>query len=700
MPSFSDQFENWSDPSLFALPNVAEDSSESFDFSIFFGNDSAGQDNTQYQPRLQQADPYYTSSTAPPSHDTAINPQALSQDFVEFPSQGFTPQNNGDASFHSHYPPSPEPWQGQNPFNFNDPMNAELIFGPGEHRFSRAFNDPTYPAPFSDDFNYRASHPSGRPTSFNSDNAAESHGNRAPSRDQPALRRSGRNAGQHKSYRELDNGDYDDSTFGADGTATPSESPSEPKGKRNMNHNWVPEKPKKDNDKPWVRTNGITQGLSSRTGKINNYGDGPYDAETKHPVGDWVSASGTKFKYNRFGELEGTSLSTEKLAQFIYQHPLHTTHKDKGRLTMWVQKVPGDSGRRYPSRFGAHCRFENCPTRAFKNRTIAQGHFRVAFDEQWKTHKGKRNPFHNAGYVHLYCLERFLDFKDICSRFKVKADHRDFPSEPRGEWKGSLGRITPECTDVKSFIDWCKEGKHSQEYSWSETYPSHRTGVRKPHEHTLTRAMYRSKETTIGDSKMKMMKNRGQNGTMFFVNKGDLEVMVKAHQKRTKARAKARTNASGKNVASDSDSDEDDAPTAGAGNAVYTNSSNAAPTALMTGTGASKRKADEVEDTDESDRYKYARNDFGPNQMFTNPFPPTLSDHQMPATQYSAQPHEAISPKSSSYQPTGEYNEPSLDQVSYWNQYGGPEGAQGGEVDNTRFPSIVGFDGEQMEENF
>ena len=39
----------------------------------------------------------------------------------------------------------------------------------------------------------------------------------------------------------------------------------------------------------------------------------------------------------------------------------------------------------------------------------------------------------NAGYVHLFCLERFMEFPDICSKLGVRAEDRVLSLESHGK---------------------------------------------------------------------------------------------------------------------------------------------------------------------------------------------------------------------------------------------------------------------------
>lgn len=318
-----------------------------------------------------------------------------------------------------------------------------------------------------------------------------------------------------------------------DSVASQSRRSSNDNHKHNKKTRYSAEKPKKDEERPWIRTNATTKGLSTRTGKINNFGQGSY-RKTPHPLGGrWTSPNNNTFTYNEWGELREVSFSSNKLQDFIYSHPLNDPSQNRGKLILWIQKRPGDSSKRFESQNGDKCRFDACPTRVYKNRTIKQGHFQVAFDEQFATHGDARNPMHVAGYAHLYCLERFTDFVDICRRCDVRVDDRELPNEPTGEWSAGLGRESPECKMVKEFIAMCKRGQTTGQWA---NYPPHLPYSQdepKEHDKTLTCELFRTKCKTTNESKLRMQKSRGANATQFFVNLGDLEVQVSGQKKRT-----------------------------------------------------------------------------------------------------------------------------------------------------------------------
>jgi hypothetical protein len=140
------------------------------------------------------------------------------------------------------------------------------------------------------------------------------------------------------------------------------------------------------------------------------------------------------FDYTEHGELmPGRQYSTKELHHYLYQHPFHWA-KDAGDykrsgLILWIQNHPADSKARYgvPGK-SDKCRWDECPV---KDRTIHKGFFRVAFDEYsgWYAGAEDLDPFHCAGYMHLCCLEKMLDFPELCKRLRVMPDCRVLPKE-------------------------------------------------------------------------------------------------------------------------------------------------------------------------------------------------------------------------------------------------------------------------------
>ena len=227
------------------------------------------------------------------------------------------------------------------------------------------------------------------------------------------------------------------------------------------------------------RTAASDQALHIRTEIIETFdGSQVYDS-LPHPPINW-----SIYRYTTHGELEpGTLYSPSRIKDYLYNHPLHTLSDGskspkKGNLRLWIQRNPPDSKRRYPNlSLSNRCRFENCFA---THNVINQGHLRLCFDELWHLNNKDfhTDPFHNAGYVHLNCLERHLDFPQLCHDLPIMVDKRHLPLEP-----GSRNRMRISPCHIASkrlqkiastFLDQCE----------NQTLVGYPTGAR-PHEGSL-----------------------------------------------------------------------------------------------------------------------------------------------------------------------------------------------------------------------
>ncbi|RDL40418.1 uncharacterized protein BP5553_00397 [Venustampulla echinocandica] len=170
---------------------------------------------------------------------------------------------------------------------------------------------------------------------------------------------------------------------------------------------------------------------------------GPLDPDTHKPI----------FQYTKYGELmPGSTFTVDQMITYLAQHPLHYGCADKrhSKLRLWVQVSPADSRGRYPHKDSMKCRFRDCPN---PTRGINKGMFRVCFDElSWTDMVPALDPYHNAGYVHLYCLEKFIDFPTLCKQFNVKADVRALLEEERNRMAVNRDHQSME-TVTRDFIE-------------------------------------------------------------------------------------------------------------------------------------------------------------------------------------------------------------------------------------------------------
>lgn len=254
------------------------------------------------------------------------------------------------------------------------------------------------------------------------------------------------------------------------------------------------------------------------------------------------------FKYNKYGELTpGRLYSASDLRRYLFAHPLHQTPNGydpkQGGLTLWIQKTPSDSLHRYGNAEAARCRFLKCSGN--KNSINAET-TRVAFDEISK-HAHNHNPQHNAGYVHLFCLERFMDFPEICLKLDIRAENRILPLEPYGKNYMALESVQ-EFREAQAFITTCRTNGPPSNYPHYQT-----TG--RPHEGTLLHRMTSKKEAARRLSQQKQREKKGHRIDGLARRSGNLELEA---QKLAKSNLKQRKQQSKQAIEVSSDDDEDD----------------------------------------------------------------------------------------------------------------------------------------------
>ncbi|KAL8366942.1 hypothetical protein RB595_009135 [Gaeumannomyces hyphopodioides] len=127
-----------------------------------------------------------------------------------------------------------------------------------------------------------------------------------------------------------------------------------------------------------------------------------------------------KFSYTGFGELDyNLRFDAKDFKEYL----------PKPGLQLLIQRTPTTHNYRYPGRgVSAKCRYLNCPNR---NSTIEKGHLRVALVEYPELSGKVLDPFHCAGYMHLWCLESIVDVVELASDGDFfRCDDRELPYEP------------------------------------------------------------------------------------------------------------------------------------------------------------------------------------------------------------------------------------------------------------------------------
>ncbi|KAJ4373179.1 hypothetical protein N0V83_003471 [Neocucurbitaria cava] len=302
------------------------------------------------------------------------------------------------------------------------------------------------------------------------------------------------------------------------------------------------EKPKKCEEKSWVRVNNTTKGETTRTARINHFTDeGPKYKVKPLPVGDWEFGK-FKFEYthhNGMDEFKKRTMTARQIHEYISEFP--------GDLRIWIQVTPGDSARRYASKSHSECIFEQCPNRQWANKgTIEVGTYRVAFDEKHKTYgKGVVDPFDCVAYAHLYCIERFLDFDYVCQVVDVKVDARgEMAKEPKGEAAFTFsGKHLAEKAIAEKFVKAAKADqlRRTPEFFAYPNHTDYKKGEPKPHDQTLVAAMFNVNWEHRTRSQLKQFVYRNIKPGSFGIHRGDQEIiMVDKKVETLKAFKKAR----------------------------------------------------------------------------------------------------------------------------------------------------------------
>lgn len=172
-----------------------------------------------------------------------------------------------------------------------------------------------------------------------------------------------------------------------------------------------------------------------------------------------------QFRYEYEGELKrGQYFSLPEMRMYLTGHPVrgyeskwvtrepradevtvyeNGVSKSRAGLTLWIGWAPAQSGHRYPTRDSHKCRFADC---AIKSHTIGSGDPQVIFDERMNEDGSMYDPYHNAGYIHLYCLEKYFDLMQLWEHLDVRLDTRAFQKEDQN-W-GSINYKHPSMTAV------------------------------------------------------------------------------------------------------------------------------------------------------------------------------------------------------------------------------------------------------------
>ena len=180
-------------------------------------------------------------------------------------------------------------------------------------------------------------------------------------------------------------------------------------------------------------------------------GWGGLDAKTNKHLFEYYKGGPELYPYRKYSRAD--------LVNFLLNRERVKTPSEvrppERKLTLWIQNTPAQVNDRYQANASSSkCRWEGCPA---PGGTILKGFLRIAFDEHPdKTASGEADPFHNAGYIHLYCFEELFDlgflvhYSEVLFGFSILPDTRHFPHETRNPMA-----LTRDHEDlIEAFIQW------------------------------------------------------------------------------------------------------------------------------------------------------------------------------------------------------------------------------------------------------
>ncbi|KAI0971284.1 hypothetical protein F4678DRAFT_434345, partial [Xylaria arbuscula] len=257
------------------------------------------------------------------------------------------------------------------------------------------------------------------------------------------------------------------------------------------------------------------------------YGPSPPGPE---PWGPRNSKGEHLFTYTPKGELwPGLFLSHHEMRQYLcgpakdrgdnFEAPVRLPgvkrckNKVRQGLTLWIGWPAPMANSRYP-RGGesTKCRFKDCRY----GRTIQLGDPWVVLDERQNVKGEMIDPFHNAGYVHLYCLEYHFDLIDLWHLLDVRVDCRKFKRESHPYF--SLENKLPGIH--KPFMEWYMATYEK----WYELKVQGKKRVR-DHETSLSETLVRYK--LENESKSQATNRRKRGGADMSKHRGNPELKRK-----------------------------------------------------------------------------------------------------------------------------------------------------------------------------
>lgn len=206
----------------------------------------------------------------------------------------------------------------------------------------------------------------------------------------------------------------------------------------------------------------------------------------RHPVTNRVLSA-----YNGVELKPDSTFSAHQFDEYIF----HAVRRS--RLFMFrVEKQAALTGHRHPRGLqSTRCRFAKCPI----NGTIRPGQIRVCISEFLDPRNEVLNPYHNAAYVHLYCLENFCNLPSLLAETNVAF-------LPAGQLaKESYFPPALNATERDACLQWAHQARQhwrdfKRAYPLAEARPRY-----KPSEHDrLYRRLEQIRESHKGTNKRRL----------------------------------------------------------------------------------------------------------------------------------------------------------------------------------------------------
>ncbi|KAJ4405561.1 hypothetical protein N0V82_010295 [Gnomoniopsis sp. IMI 355080] len=140
-----------------------------------------------------------------------------------------------------------------------------------------------------------------------------------------------------------------------------------------------------------------------------------------------LPACGKSVSYNGVEFDSKLSFTSEQFLEYLHC----ASQRPNCQPILRIQIQPAQYNHRY-IRAGQSfkCRFADCPD---KRGTILKGQARVCISEFDDEHGDWLNPYHNTGYVHLFCLEKQTNLIELCNdhpEINIVSETRSLAHEP------------------------------------------------------------------------------------------------------------------------------------------------------------------------------------------------------------------------------------------------------------------------------